>query len=58
MSFHIAFQCKKYKGSVGAPEIRDFRGETVERADRGLFITTGRFTKSAIDKPTGMAQRL
>jgi len=26
MSFHIAFQCKKYKGSVGAPEIRNFRG--------------------------------
>ncbi len=26
MSFHIAFQCKKYKGSVGVPEIRDFRG--------------------------------
>lgn len=41
MSFHIAFQCKKYKGSVGAPEIRDFRGATVGRADRGMFITTG-----------------
>nr|WP_259569833.1 winged helix-turn-helix domain-containing protein [Shewanella baltica] len=26
MSFHIAFQCNKYKGSVGAPEIRNFRG--------------------------------
>ncbi|MDU2945933.1 MAG: restriction endonuclease [Citrobacter sp.] len=48
MSFHIAFQCKKYKGSVGAPEIRDFRGATVGRADRGMFITTGNFTKAAI----------
>ena len=50
MSFHIAFQCKKYKGSVGSPEIRDFRGATVGRADRGLFITTGSFTKSAIEE--------
>jgi restriction system protein len=50
MSFHIAFQCKKYKGSVGAPEIRDFRGATVGRADRGMFITTGSFTKAAIDE--------
>ena len=48
MSFYIAFQCKKYKGSVGAPEIRDFRGATVGRADRGMFITTGSFTKAAI----------
>lgn len=50
MSFHIAFQCKKYKGSVGSPEIRDFRGATVGRADRGLFITTGSFTKAAIEE--------
>ncbi|MDE9702791.1 restriction endonuclease [Citrobacter portucalensis] len=50
MSFHIAFQCKKYKGSVGAPEIRDFRGATVGRADRGMFITTGNFTKAAIEE--------
>jgi restriction system protein len=50
MSFRIAFQCKKYKGSVGAPEIRDFRGATVGRADRGMFITTGNFTKAAIEE--------
>lgn len=50
MSFHITFQCKKYKGSVGAPEIRNFRGATVGRADRGMFITTGSFTKAAIEE--------
>ncbi|WP_232819848.1 restriction endonuclease [Aliidiomarina celeris] len=50
MSFHIAFQCKKYRGSVGAGEIRDFRGATVGRSDRGLFITTGTFTKGAIEE--------
>jgi restriction system protein len=50
MSFHICFQCKKYKGSVGSPEIRNFRGAIVGRADRGMFITTGSFTKAAIDE--------
>ncbi len=50
MSFHIAFQCKKYKGSVGAPETRNFRGAIVGRADRGMFITTGSFTKVAIEE--------
>ena len=45
ISFHVRFQCKRYTGSVGAPEIRDFRGAMVGRADKGLFITTGGFTK-------------
>ena len=50
MSFHICFQCKKYKGSVGPLEIRNFRGAIVGRADRGMFITTGSFTKAAIEE--------
>lgn len=52
MSFHVIFQCKKYKGSVGAGEIRDFRGAMVGRADKGLFITTGTFTPSAVKEAT------
>ena len=47
ISFHVRFQCKRYAGSVGAPEIRDFRGAMVGRADKGLFITTGAFTREA-----------
>ena len=47
ISFHVRFQCKRYTGSVGAPEIRDFRGAMVGRADKGLFVTTGGFTKDA-----------
>lgn len=47
ISFHVRFQCKRYTGSVGAPEIRDFRGAMVGRADKGLFMTTGGFTKEA-----------
>ena len=47
ISFHVRFQCKRYTGSVGAREIRDFRGAMVGRSDKGLFITTGAFTKEA-----------
>ncbi len=48
MSFHVYFQCKRYKGSVGSKEIRDFRGAMVGRADKGIFLTTGNFTRDAV----------
>ena len=48
LSFHIIFQCKRYKGKVGAGAIRDFRGSMIGRTDKGLFITTGSFTRDAI----------
>lgn len=48
LSFHIIFQCKRYKGKVGSGEIRDFRGAMIGRTDKGLFITTGTFTRDAI----------
>lgn len=47
LSFHVLFQCKRYQGSVGEREIRDFRGAMVGRSDKGLFITTGTFTGEA-----------
>lgn len=47
LSFHVLFQCKKWKGSVGAPIVRDFRGAMIGRADKGLIITTGNFTADA-----------
>jgi restriction system protein len=52
MSFHVLFQCKRYRESVGPGEIRDFRGAMVGRADKGLFITTGTFTPAAIKEAT------
>ena len=52
MSFHVFFQCKKYKGSVSSGDVRDFRGAMVGRADKGLFITTGSFTPSAVKEAT------
>ncbi|QKO23891.1 restriction endonuclease [Rhodoferax sp. BAB1] len=47
LSFHVIFQCKRYQGSVSSPLVRDFRGAMVGRADKGLLITTGTFTKDA-----------
>lgn len=52
MSFHVLFQCKRYKGSVSAGEVRDFRGAMVGRADKGLFISTGTFSPAAIKEAT------
>ena len=45
-SFHVAFQCKRYKGSVGASEIRDFRGSLPTDIEKGVMITTGVFSKA------------
>jgi restriction system protein len=52
LSFHIIFQCKRYKGSISPSQIRDFRGAMQGRADKGLFITTGTFTREAIKEAT------
>lgn len=50
ISFHMLFQCKRYTGTVAAGEIRDFRGAMQGRADKGLFITTGKFSAPAIEE--------
>lgn len=52
LSFHVMFQCKKYQGSVSAGHVRDFRGALQGRADKGLLITTGTFTREAIKEAT------
>ena len=52
LSFRVIFQCKRYQGSITPSQIRDFRGAMVGRADKGLFITTGNFTKEAVREAT------
>ena len=52
ISFQVLFQCKRYRETVGAAAIRDFRGAMVGRTDKGLFITTGRFTAEASREAT------
>ena len=52
LSFRVVFQCKRYSGAVGSSAIRDFRGAMQGRADKGLFITTGYFTREAVKEAT------
>ncbi|TVR61600.1 MAG: restriction endonuclease [Candidatus Competibacteraceae bacterium] len=52
LSFHVIFQCKRYQGSVAVNQVRDFRGAMIGRADKGLLITTGNFTKDAVKEAT------
>ena len=47
VNFNIVFQCKRYKEVVAPHHVRDFRGAMQGRADKGLIITTGRFTQEA-----------
>ncbi|MEZ5106427.1 MAG: restriction endonuclease, partial [Draconibacterium sp.] len=47
VSLNIVFQCKRYKDSVAPHHVRDFRGAMQGRGEKGLIITTGRFTKEA-----------
>jgi restriction system protein len=52
LSFPVIFQCKRYRNTVSAGTVRDFRGAMVGRADKGLIITTGSFTPAASHEAT------
>ena len=47
LSFHVRFQCKRWRHPVGAPEVRDFRGALTGRAEKGIIFTTSSFTAAA-----------
>ena len=57
-SFNVTFQCKRYKGQVGAGAIRDFRGSLGTNIEKGVLITTGSFTKAAKDEASSEGKRL
>ena len=52
LSYHVVFQAKRYQGSVSSSVIRDFRGAMSGRADKGLILTTGSFTREAKKEAT------
>ena len=58
-SFNVAFQCKRYKdrNSVTAGDIRDFRGSLTTDIEKGVFITTSSFTKSARDEASNAGKQ-
>lgn len=47
ISFKVLFQAKRYQGTVGSSTVRDFRGAMQGRSDKGIIITTGRFSQEA-----------
>jgi restriction system protein len=47
INFQVVFQCKRYSGTVSAGTVRDFRGAMIGRADKGLIISTGTFSRDA-----------
>lgn len=52
ISFNVLFQSKRYRSNIGPEVVRDFRGAMVGRADKGLVITTGGFTREARKEAT------
>jgi restriction system protein len=52
ISFNVIFQSKRYTGNIGPDTVRDFRGAMIGRADKGLIITTGGFTREARSEAT------
>lgn len=47
ISTRVIFQSKRYAGSIGSQQIREFKGTMSGRAEKGIFITTGTFTRDA-----------
>jgi restriction system protein len=47
VSLKVAFQAKKYKEVVSRSTVGEFRNAFLGRAEKGVFITTGRFTADA-----------
>jgi restriction system protein len=47
ISFPVLFQSKRHAANIGPDVVRDFRGAMMGRADKGLIITTGGFTREA-----------
>jgi restriction system protein len=48
-TLNAAFQCKRWQGSVGRPEVDKFRGAIRGEYEQGVFFSTSDFTKEARD---------
>lgn len=47
VSFKVIFQCKRYVGTVSRAQVGDFRNAMIGRAEKGMILTTGTFSKDA-----------
>ena len=52
VSLRVAFQAKRYKDVVSRSAVGEFRNALLGRAEKGVFITTGRFTADAESEAT------
>lgn len=52
VTFRVAFQSKRWRKTVDAATVRDFRGASQGRSDRGVIITTSHFTRAAEQEAT------
>ncbi|MCY4146314.1 MAG: restriction endonuclease [Chloroflexi bacterium] len=51
LSFRVSFRCIRGGARISSAEVEDFRrGVMLGRADKGLLITTGKFTQEAVLK--------
>lgn len=55
-SMNVAFQRKRYKGSVGASIVNEFRGSLPRGIEKGVIITTGTFTRDAKAEATNVSK--
>jgi restriction system protein len=46
---NVAFQCKKWQGNVGRPDVDKFRGAIQGEYEQGVFFVTSDFTAEARD---------
>lgn len=46
-TMNVAFQCKRWQGQVGRPEVDKFRGAIQGEFEQGIFFTTSSFSKPA-----------
>jgi hypothetical protein len=59
--FKIAIECKNYKKVIGVGMIDEFRGKLEEAGlspQQGIYVTTRRFTKDAVDRAQILGIRL
>lgn len=47
VSFKVIFQCKRYEGAVSRAQVGDFRNAMIGRAEKGIILTTGTFSREA-----------
>ena len=48
-TMNVAFQCKRWQGNVGRPEVDKFRGAIQGEFEQGVFFVTSDFTSQARD---------